>query len=72
MEYASSLLAEGSLSIAEVAEASGCHPGGWFARHFRQYSGLAPLAYRRQHHRSYGAIDGRGILPQAVPGIPNE
>ena len=47
MQYATELLAEGKMSISDIAKACGYVNQGRFAKVFREYYGMKPLDYRR-------------------------
>ena len=50
LEQAKSLLSNPRLTVAEVAYQSGFNDAGYFAKKFRQQTGITPMDYRRALH----------------------
>ena len=49
MEYAKELLKTSNLKIYEIAEACGYSTIDYFAKKFKEYTGAAPIQYRKNH-----------------------
>jgi two-component system response regulator YesN len=57
IERAKGLLADGQLSIADVAERSGYRSPGYFGTKFKQHTGVTPMQFRSMLHIDKGTIN---------------
>lgn len=80
LRRAQRLLCETDMPVGEVALVAGYRDTGFFSRQFRQFNGLSPLHYRKQHHRTVRPLrpsadfcppDASGSGPRSQPREPN-